>query len=86
MNESGGGIGARAIGRGLGPFGCTNFGSCQRASRVGWGREPSVGWTAWGLASRWEGLPWGSDQSVLCVEGALLSPTTSAVTDRKSVV
>lgn len=49
-------------------------------SRVGWGRKPSLSQDAWGLAEGWEGLCWGSDHTVLCVEGGLLSPTTSAVT------
>lgn len=36
MNEYGGRIGAGATGRGLGPFGCTNFGSSQHLE---WGWE-----------------------------------------------
>lgn len=35
MNKCRGRIGAGETGRGLGPFGCTNFGSSQCASRVG---------------------------------------------------
>lgn len=77
MKNDGEHIEAGAVGRGPGPLAALTLIAVSVHLKWDWGK--SLGPTAWGLASGWEGLPQALT-ILLCVGRDLLSHTTSAVT------